>query len=43
MDVLRFEPVRVRYIRLDGTNPAVTWQAYTVFEFGVYDAIPKLE
>ncbi|MCL4206606.1 MAG: discoidin domain-containing protein [Pirellulaceae bacterium] len=43
MDVFRFEPVRARYVRLNCRNPAVTWQAYTVFEFGVYEAIPKFD
>jgi hypothetical protein len=43
MDVLRFEPVRARHVRLNCRNPAVTWQAYTVYAVGVYDAIPKLE
>jgi hypothetical protein len=41
MDVFRFEPVRTRYVRLHCRKPAVTWQAYTVFEFGVYEAIPE--
>jgi hypothetical protein len=41
MDVFRFEPVRARYLRLSCSNPAVTWQAYTVFEFGVYETIPE--
>ena len=41
MDIFRFEPVRARHVRLNCKNPAVTWQAYTVFEFGVYEAIPE--
>jgi mannan endo-1,4-beta-mannosidase len=41
MDVFRFEPVEARYVRLNCRNPAVTWQAYTVFEFGVYEAVPR--
>jgi mannan endo-1,4-beta-mannosidase len=41
MDVFRFEPVRTRYVRLQCRNPAVTWQAYTLFEFGVYEAMPE--
>jgi len=38
-DVFRFEPVEARYVRLHCTDRAVTWQAYTVFEFGVFEAI----
>ena len=41
MDVLRFEPVKARFVRLHCTERAVAWQAYTVFEFGVYELIPK--
>jgi len=41
MDVVRFEPVEARYVRLHCTEPAVDWQAYTVFELGVYAAIPE--
>jgi hypothetical protein len=41
MDVFRFEPVRTRYVRLHCRNPAVTWQAYTVFEFAVFAAVPE--
>jgi hypothetical protein len=40
-DILRFEPVQARYVRLNCTERAVTWQAYTVFELGVYEAIPR--
>jgi hypothetical protein len=40
-DVFRFEPVEARYVRLHCTERAVTWQAYTVFEFGVYEAVPR--
>jgi hypothetical protein len=39
--VFRFEPVEARYVRLHCTDRAVTWQAYTVFEFGVFEAIPE--
>jgi mannan endo-1,4-beta-mannosidase len=41
MDVLRFEPTKARYVRLHCTTRAVTWQAYTVFELGVYESIPE--
>jgi hypothetical protein len=40
-DILRFEPVRARYVRLHCTERAVTWQAYTVFEVGVFRSIPR--
>ncbi len=40
-DVIRFAPVEARYVRLRFTERAVTWQAYTVFEFGVFAAIPR--
>ncbi|MFW6107067.1 MAG: glycosyl hydrolase [bacterium] len=40
-DILRFEPVQARYLRLHCTERAVTWQAYTVFEFGVYESLPR--
>ena len=38
-DLLRFEPVQARYIRLQCLRPAVTWQDYTLFELGVYEKI----
>ncbi|MFW6164415.1 MAG: discoidin domain-containing protein, partial [Planctomycetota bacterium] len=41
MDILRFEPVKTRRVRLHCTRRAVTWQAYTVYEFGVYQALPQ--
>ena len=40
-DIFRFEPVQARYVRLHCTERAVTWQAYTVFEFGVYETLPR--
>jgi hypothetical protein len=40
-DVLRFEPIQARYVRLHLTERAVTWQAYTVYELGVYESIPR--
>jgi hypothetical protein len=39
-DIFRFKPVRARHVRLKFTDPAVTWQSYTVFEFRIYGAIP---
>jgi len=41
MDVLRFKPVKARFVRLHFTKRAVTWQAYTVFEFGVWERLPE--
>lgn len=41
MDVLRFEPAGARYVRLHCTGRAVTWQAYTVYELGVYESVPQ--
>jgi hypothetical protein len=41
MDVFRFDPIRARYVRLHCTERSVTWQAYTVYELGVYEAIPQ--
>jgi len=41
MDMLRFKPVRARFVRLHCTKRAVTWQAYTVFEFGVWEHLPE--
>jgi len=40
-DVFRFEPVEARYVRLHCTEPAVTWQSYTVFELGVYETLGR--
>lgn len=39
-DILRFQPVRARHVRLGLRDRAVTWQAFTVFEFRVYAVIP---
>jgi mannan endo-1,4-beta-mannosidase len=41
MDVFRFDPVQARYVRLHCTERSVTWQAYTVYELAVYEAIPE--
>ena len=41
MDLLRFKPVKARYVRLHCTKRAVTWQAYTIFELGVYESIAQ--
>ncbi len=40
-DLIRFEPVQARHVRLHCTGRAVDWQAYTVFELGIYEAIPE--
>ncbi|MGQ9504353.1 MAG: glycosyl hydrolase [Thermogutta sp.] len=42
-DVLRFAPVRARYVRLWLTKPAVDWMTYAVSHFGVYQTLPKQE
>jgi hypothetical protein len=39
MDILRFDPTPARYVRLHCTERSVTWQAYTVYELAVYEAI----
>ena len=41
MDVVRFKPVKTRRVRLHFTKRAVTWQAYTVYEFAVFKAVPE--
>jgi len=41
MDVIRFDPVQGRYVRMPGTERSVTWQAYTVYELGVYQSLPE--
>lgn len=41
LQVFRFEPITARYVRLHYTSRAVTWQAYTVYELGVYESIPE--
>jgi mannan endo-1,4-beta-mannosidase len=38
-DLLHFEPLQARYIRLQCLRPAVNWQDYTLFELGVYEKI----
>jgi len=42
-DVLRFDPVRARYVRLLCTNPDPTqqWMTYALFHFGVYESLPQ--
>lgn len=42
-DVIRFDPVRARYVRLWLTKPAVDWMTYAVVRFGVYESLPKQE
>jgi hypothetical protein len=41
MDVVRFKPVRARRVRLHCTKRAVDWQAYTVYELGVFQSLPQ--
>jgi hypothetical protein len=40
-DLVRFDPVKARYVRLHCTERAVTWQAYCVYEFAVYETLPQ--
>jgi mannan endo-1,4-beta-mannosidase len=39
-DIVRFDPVQARYVRLHFTERAVTWQAYCVYRFAVYEDCP---
>ncbi len=39
-DVISFDPVRARHVRLHFTNRAVTWQAYCIYRFAVYESMP---
>jgi hypothetical protein len=40
-DLLRFAPVKGRYVRLYCTQPAVDWQHYCVYEFAIYEGVPE--
>lgn len=40
-DLIRFQPVKARYVRLYCMKPAVTWQTYCVQDFGVYENLPE--
>lgn len=42
-DLLPFDSVEARYIRLNLTKRAVTWQSYCVYRFAVYEKLPKQE
>jgi hypothetical protein len=33
--------VKARFVRLHCTKRAVTWQAYTVFEFEIWEHLPE--
>ncbi len=39
-DLVRFDPVPARHVRLHFTRRAVTWQAYCIYDFGVYESLP---
>jgi mannan endo-1,4-beta-mannosidase len=41
-DVIRFEPQKARHVRLLCTQPGTDWGGYTVYEFGIYAALPTL-
>ncbi len=40
-DVVRFDPAQARYVRLHFTERSVTWQAYCVYRFAVYEEVPE--
>ena len=40
-DLLRFDPVKARYVRLYCIEPAVDWEHYCIFDFAVYEGIPE--
>jgi mannan endo-1,4-beta-mannosidase len=42
-DVIRFDPVRARYVRLWLTQPAADWMTYIVHRFAVYESLSKQE
>jgi hypothetical protein len=39
-DVIRFEPVKARHVRLLCSQPGTPWGGYVVYELGVYEAVP---
>ena len=39
-DLIRFEPQQARHVRLLCTQPGTDWGGYTVYELGVYAALP---
>jgi hypothetical protein len=40
-DVIRFDPVKARHVRLLCTQPGTNWGGYSVYELGVYPSLPK--
>ncbi len=42
-DVVRFDPVQARHVRLHFTEPAVQWQHYCIYDFGVYESLPEAD
>jgi len=40
-DVIRFEPIQARYVRLLCTEPGTDWGGYNVQELAVYRSIPQ--
>jgi hypothetical protein len=40
-DLINFTPVQARHVRLFCTKPGTDWGGYTVYEFGVYAALPQ--
>lgn len=40
-DLVSFAPVKARHVRLFCTKPGADWGGYTVYELGIYAALPK--
>lgn len=40
-DVIRFEPVKARHVRLLCCQPGTTWGGYVVYNLGVYETTPN--
>lgn len=42
-DVIRFQPIRARHLRLHLRERAVNWHSYVVSDLGVYERVPEQE
>ena len=42
-DVIRFDPVKARHVRLVCTQPGTNWGGYTVYELEVFRSIPEVQ
>jgi hypothetical protein len=40
-DVIRFPAVKARHVRLVCAQPGTDWGGYTVYELGIYEALPE--